>query len=101
MDLVRSQESAVESPALEVQDEDLRLAYQERFLRTAPVRSTVRAAIVRVLEELVAQRVCEELFDRWPATPGNGNAKGAADVVLHDQVRAVGAARGFADQGAE
>ena len=63
--------------------------------------SAVRAAVGRVVQGFVAKCVREECFDRRVACPRNGDAEGAADVVFDYEVRAIGAARGFPDEGAE
>ena len=65
------------------------------------MHSAVCASVGRVVQGFVAKCVREECFDRRVACPRDGDAEGAADVVFDYEVRAIGAARGFPDEGAE
>ena len=82
-------------------DQNLWLTYEDRFLGAAPVHSAVCASVGRVVQGFVPKCVREECFDRRVASPRNGDAEGAADVVFDYEVKAIGPFRGLPDEGAE
>ena len=91
----------IEVPAFQVQDQDLRLAHELGFLSASPVRKTLFAVVTSGDERLVSKRVREEGLDTGRSSPGHGQTKGGAHVMLKDQVRAGGAACSLVDQGAK